>query len=294
MKVYARFDLKFLSAKRYNAERAMLIEISLPIQSVIGFPVTALPFKTQVELMVKWASKRMSKAVCVANVHMLMEAYANPSFASVLLEADLVTPDGMPLVWLMNLLGRSRQDRVAGVDILLGLCEQTSAQNVSVFFLGSKPEILQEVKAKLTRQFPGLKIAGMEPLPFRPMTPEEDAAIVQRINQSGAGIVLVSLGCPKQELWINQHKGRVQAVMVGLGGAFPVYAGIHKRAPGWIRKSGFEWLYRLLQEPGRLWKRYFTTIPPFVYLASIQLTNFWLGRTHKATAMYEPKNRVNV
>ena len=272
----------------------MLLEIPLPIQNVIGFPVTALPFKSQIELMVKWSSKRLSKAVCVANVHMRREAYSNPAFASVLLEADLVTPDGMPLVWLMNLLGKSRQDRVAGVDILLGLCEHISAQNISIFFLGSEPEILEKIREKLNNQFPNLHIAGMEPLPFRPLTPEEDEAIVQRINQSGAGIVLVSLGCPKQELWISQHKGRVHAVMVGLGGAFPVYAGIHKRAPGWIRKTGFEWLYRLWQEPGRLWKRYFTTIPPFVYLASIQLTNFWLGRTSKATAMYEPKNRVNV
>jgi N-acetylglucosaminyldiphosphoundecaprenol N-acetyl-beta-D-mannosaminyltransferase len=290
----AKVDLKFLSAKRYNSERIMLLDISLPIQSVIGFPVTALPFKAQIKLMVKWASQRKSKAVCVANVHMLMEAYANPSFADVLLDADLVTPDGMPLVWLMNVLGRSRQDRVAGVDILLGLCEQASARNVSVFFLGSKPEILERIKEKLNEQFPALKISGMEPLPFRTLTPEEDEAVVQKINQSGAGIVLVSLGCPKQELWINEHKGRVNAVMVGLGGAFPVYAGIHRRAPHWIRKSGFEWLYRLQQEPGRLWKRYLTTIPPFVYLASIQLTNFWLGRTHKVTAVYRPKDRVNV
>lgn len=291
---YARIDLKFLIAKRYNFERAMLIEISPPSQSVIGFPVTALPFKTQIELMVKWAGKRMSKSVCVANVHMLMEAYANPSFATVLLESDIVTPDGMPLVWLMNLLGRSRQDRVAGVDILLGLCDQISTQNISVFFLGSTPEILETIKTKLNQQFPKLKIADMESLPFRPLTPEEDEAIVRRINQSGAGIVLVSLGCPKQELWISQHKGRIHAVMVGLGGAFPVYAGIQRRAPSWIRKSGFEWLYRLIQEPGRLWKRYFTTIPPFVYLASIQLTYFWLGHTHKATEMYQPKSRVNV
>lgn len=272
----------------------MLLDISLPIQNVIGFPITALPFKSQIELMVKWASKRRSKAVCVANVHMLMEAYSNPSFATVLLEADLVAPDGMPLVWLMNLLGKSRQDRVAGVDILLGLCEQISAQNISVFFLGSKPEILDKIKQNLSDQFPALHIAGMEPLPFRPLTPEEDEAIVQRINQSGTGIVFVSLGCPKQELWISQHKGRVQAVMVGLGGAFPVYAGIHKRAPSWVRRTGFEWLYRLVQEPGRLWKRYFTTIPPFIYLAFIQLTNFWLGRTNKATALYDPKDRVNV
>jgi N-acetylglucosaminyldiphosphoundecaprenol N-acetyl-beta-D-mannosaminyltransferase len=111
----------------------------------------------------------------------------------------------------------------------------------------------------------------MEPLPFRPLTQAEDNAIIQKIHDSGAGIVLVSLGCPKQEYWMNQHKDKIQAVMVGLGGVFPVYAGIHKRAPLWIRNLGLEWFYRLIQEPRRLWKRYRTTIPPFIWLAFRQL-----------------------
>jgi N-acetylglucosaminyldiphosphoundecaprenol N-acetyl-beta-D-mannosaminyltransferase len=272
-------------------------EISPPIQSVIGFPITALPFDGQIALMMKWASNRLSKTVCVANVHMLMEAHTNPSFASILLEADLVTPDGMPLVWLMNLLGNHHQNRVAGMDILMALCEQMVCQNISVFFVGSTPEILKKIQQHLFEDFPTLQIAGMEPLPFRPLTPEEDNALIQKINQSGAGIVLVSLGCPKQEIWMNQHQGKIQAVMVGLGGVFPVYAGIHKRAPNWVRQLGFEWLYRLIQEPRRLWKRYLSTIPPFLYLAGVQLTNFWLGRTHKAKAFYQPKQvkeQVNV
>lgn len=111
----------------------------------------------------------------------------------------------------------------------------------------------------------------MEPLPFHPITPEEDEAIVQKLNESGAGLVLVSLGCPKQEIWMAKHQGKVQAVMVGLGGAFPVYAGIHKRAPQLIRSSGLEWLYRLAQEPRRLWGRYSSTIPVFLWLALKQL-----------------------
>lgn len=275
----------------------MPLEISPPIQSVVGFPVTALPFDSQIELMLQWAGKRMSKTVCVANVHMLMEAYSNPAFASVLLAADLVTPDGMPLVWLMNLLGCRRQNRVAGMDILLALCNKMSSQKISIFFLGSKPEILERMRNRLEQEFPHLQVAGMEPLPFRPLTPEEDEAIVQRINESGAGLVLVSLGCPKQEIWINQHRGRVQAVMLGLGGVFPVYAGVHKHAPIWMRRFGFEWFYRLVQEPRRLWKRYLTTIPPFIYLAFKQLVNFWMGRTSKATAVIEAKkmdSRVRV
>ncbi|MBD3880182.1 WecB/TagA/CpsF family glycosyltransferase [Phormidium tenue FACHB-886] len=251
----------------------MHMAVTPPIQSVIGSPVTALSFESQVNLMVDWATHRLSKVVCVANVHMLMEAKARADFADVLAHADIVTPDGMPLVWLMNLTsaGKRRQDRVAGMDILMALCKQATTKGISLFFLGSEAAILDRMRDRLQRDFPGLKIVGMEPLPFRPLTPEEDEAIVQKINQSGAGLVLVSLGCPKQEFWTSQHKGKIQAVMIGLGGVFPVYAGIYKWAPLWVRKMGLEWLYRLIQEPKRLWRRYFATIPPFLYLALKQI-----------------------
>lgn len=249
----------------------MTLEVLPPTQYVIGFPVTALPFQAQIELILRWSSYRLSKVVCVANVHMLIEAHSDPAFASILDNADVITPDGMPIVWLMKMMGDRAQNRVAGMDILLELCRQMPDQQVSVFFLGSEPHILNGMKEKLRRDFPSLQIAGMEPLPFRPLTPEEDDAIVQKINQSGAGVVLVSLGCPKQEHWMHQHQGKIHAVMIGLGGAFSVYAGVHKWAPLWMRNMGFEWLYRLLQEPRRLWKRYFSTIPPFLYLAVKQL-----------------------
>jgi N-acetylglucosaminyldiphosphoundecaprenol N-acetyl-beta-D-mannosaminyltransferase len=257
-----------------------------PIQSVIGFPVTALPFNAQINLIMKWASSRLSKYVCVANVHMLMEARTDPTFAAVLENADLVTPDGMPLVWLMKLMGVMHQDRVAGMDIFLALCEQASERQISVFFLGSKPEILERMQEKLHQDFPKLKVADMQPLPFRSLTPEEDEATVRKINESGAGLVLVSLGCPKQELWMSQHQGRVDAVMLGLGGVFPVYAGIQKWAPNWIRKAGLEWLYRLIQEPRRLWRRYLGTIPPFIYLACRQVFVNWVSPLPKERSDY--------
>jgi N-acetylglucosaminyldiphosphoundecaprenol N-acetyl-beta-D-mannosaminyltransferase len=249
----------------------MTLEQLPPKQSVIGFPVTAAPFDHQIELIMTWASRRLSKVVCVANVHMLMEAHCNPEFGAILSHADLVTPDGMPLVWLMNLLGVWRQDRVAGMDILLALCRRVSARKISVFFIGSERETLDRMKVRLLQEFPDLTIVGMEPLPFRPLNPTEDANIVEKINRSGAGIVFVSLGCPKQEIWMNEHQGKIKTVMLGLGGVFPVYAGLHKWAPLWVRKLGLEWLYRLLQEPRRLWKRYYQTIPPFIYLAFKQL-----------------------
>jgi N-acetylglucosaminyldiphosphoundecaprenol N-acetyl-beta-D-mannosaminyltransferase len=240
-------------------------------RNVIGFSVTSLRYEDQISVMTKWAKNNLSKVVCIANVHMLVEAYQNPQFGRVLRNADLVTPDGMPLVWMLKLMGAFQQDRVAGVDVLNGLCKHALENEISIFFLGSQSSILSKIKVRLDREFPGLKIAGMYPLPFRPLTLEEDESLVDSLNQSGAGLVFVSLGCPKQETWMSKHKGKVAAVMVGLGGAFPVYAGIHKRAPSLVRQSGLEWLYRLIQEPRRLWKRYATTIPIFLWLATRQL-----------------------
>ncbi len=237
---------------------------------VIGFPVTCQSFDEQIEIILNWAGDRLSKFVCVANVHMLMEAH-HSDLGPVLHNADLVTPDGMPLVWMLRLMGSKKQERVAGLDILDAVCKKVQERDISVLFLGSQSEILESMRVRLKQEFPDLKIAGMEPLPFRPLTPDEDRKIIQKINQSGAGIVFVSLGCPKQEHWMNLHKEKIQAVMIGLGGAFPVYAGIQKRAPGWMREMGLEWLYRLLQEPRRLWKRYSSTIPLFIWLALKQV-----------------------
>ncbi|MGI2905523.1 WecB/TagA/CpsF family glycosyltransferase [Tolypothrix sp. VBCCA 56010] len=248
-----------------------MVGIFLPKQRVLDFPITALRFEDQIQTILRWAIARESKTVCVANVHMLMEAHWNPEFASVLNNADIITPDGMPLVWMMRLLGVRYQDRVAGMDIFLALCKLAQTQNVSVFFAGSQPDILSLMQKRLEQEFPKLKIAGMEPLPFRPLTETEDKALIKMINNSGAGLVFVSLGCPKQEKWMAQHQDKIKAVMIGVGGVFPVYAGIHKRAPRLVRDLGFEWLYRWLQEPRRLWNRYTQTIPAFMWLALKQL-----------------------
>lgn len=247
-----------------------MLEKHFPVQKVIGFSIAALSFDAQTALMLQWAKARLSKVVCIANVHMVMEAYQDQQFAEILHSADLVTPDGMPLVWMLRLLGAVGQERVAGPDVLSALCQLAPREEVSLFFLGSQTAVLEKMRVRLEREFPSLKIAGMEPLPFRPMTAAEDEAIIEKLNSSGAGMVLIALGCPKQEKWMAAHRGKVQAVMVGLGGAFPVYAGIHKRPPRFVQLSGLEWLYRLIQEPRRLWKRYFSTMPMFVWLVCKQ------------------------
>ncbi len=248
-----------------------LLDEHVPVQDVIGFPIAALPFDDQLSAILRWAKSGLSKTVCIANVHMLIEAHRNAQFAAMLKAADLITPDGMPLVWMLRLLGISRQERVAGPDVLTALCRSAPEAEVSLFFLGSQSVILERMRERLEREFPTLTIAGMEPLPFRPMTAQEDAEIVQKLNASGAGIVLVSLGCPKQERWMVEHQNRVNMVMIGLGGAFPVFAGIHRRAPLLIQRLGLEWFYRLVQEPNRLWKRYAGTIPIFIWLAIKQI-----------------------
>jgi N-acetylglucosaminyldiphosphoundecaprenol N-acetyl-beta-D-mannosaminyltransferase len=254
----------------------MTVEKFPPTKLTIGSPVTALPFDAQIDVMMDWARARLSKVVCIANVHMLVEAHHKPAFGAILKQADLVTPDGMPLVWMLKLLGAANQNRVAGFDVMMALCDRATQQQVGVFFLGSEAAILDNMRERLDREFPHLPIAGMEPLPFRPMTPAEDEAIVRQIVDSGAGLVFLSLGCPKQEIWMAEHRDRIPAVMLGLGGMFPVYAGVHKLAPPLMRKLGLEWLYRLSQEPRRLFWRYASTNPVFVWLAIEQLvTNWW-------------------
>lgn len=244
----------------------------LPTIDVVGSPVTALPAAEQLETILAWAEAHEHRMVCVANVHMLMEARWDEAFGSLLKQADLVTPDGTPLVWMMRRLGAPGQDRLAGMDMLPELCRLAADRSIGVYFLGSTPETLARMRERLEAECPTLRIAGMESPPFRPLTPEEEAAMVERIRASGAGIVMVSLGCPKQERWMAAHRDRLPAVLIGIGAAFPVYAGTQRMAPQWMRDGGLEWLYRLAQEPRRLFRRYWRTNLPFLWLAFRQLS----------------------
>lgn len=249
----------------------MIDQPSIPVKYLLNSPIASLPFDEQIFLMLRWARMRESRTVCLANVHMVMESYWHQEFARVLESADLVAPDGMPLVWMLRKMGVYNQDRVAGMDVFLRLCHLSALSKIRIFFLGSQEEVLQQMKTRLEAEFPHLQIAGMEPLPFRPLTADEDDALIDKINSSGAGIVFVCLGCPKQEHWMVEHQNKIRSVMLGVGAVFPLYAGLHSRAPRLMRDSGLEWLYRLIQEPRRLWKRYTQTIPPFMWLALKQL-----------------------
>ncbi len=238
---------------------------------IIDISVHSLSLEQYIEQIMSWAEQNMSRSVCVANVHMLMEAYWDLNFHRILSSADLVTPDGMPLVWMMRCLGADGQERAAGMDLLKALCQKAQERNLGVFFLGSQAQVLTKIHQRLKRDYLDLNVVGMEPLPFRPLNAKEDQDIINQINRSGAGLLFVSLGCPKQEKWIADHRNKINATMIGLGGVFPVYAGLQKYAPRWIRNLGMEWAYRLIQEPSRLWRRYATTIPTFLWLAAKQL-----------------------
>lgn len=233
--------------------------------------VTTAPYRQFIQKIAEWAQQRRSAYVCFANVHMLMEANRDPSFNQVVNQADLVAPDGRPLSILMRWQYGLRQDRVCGMDLLPDLLRTAVEQNLSVYFYGSTQETLDAVQARLLLEHPTLRIAGLESPPFRPLTAEEDQAAVDRINASEANLVFVSLGCPKQERWMADHQGRVQACMLGLGQAFLTYAGTEKRLPRWARDFALEWAYRLYLEPKRLWKRYLVGNTWFLYNAFLSI-----------------------
>jgi N-acetylglucosaminyldiphosphoundecaprenol N-acetyl-beta-D-mannosaminyltransferase len=218
-----------------------------------------------------WSSSRESHYICVANVHMVMEAYDSPGFRSVVNSADLVVPDGMPLVWTLRQKGFRQQERVYGPELTLRLLSEAMEKGIAVGFLGSTPQTLELLVKKVNERFPALKIAYAVSPPFRSISKDEDELIVKEINDSGAGILFVGLGCPKQEKWMAAHAGRVQAVMVGVGAAFDFIAGTKKQAPKWMQSIGLEWLFRLNQEPERLLWRYLYHNPRFLVLVMLPL-----------------------
>lgn len=218
-----------------------------------------------------WAAHRESRYVCICNAHSVVTAGQDPAFGTVVAQADMATPDGAPVAWMMRKLGFATQQRINGPDLMWKYCAQAAQCNQSIYLYGGAEETLSILQAKLAAAFPTLRVAGAYSPPFRALTVEEDAAVVARINASDAGTVWVSLGCPKQELWMAAHRGRINAVMVGVGAAFDYHAGTIQRAPLWMQNAGLEWLHRLVSEPRRLWKRYLVTNTSFIAGAARQL-----------------------
>lgn len=251
------------------------ISATCPERFILGSRVHCTSYNHAASLVLDWAAQQLSRYVCVATVNNIMEAWDSPRFRNVTNDADLVTPDGMPLVWGLKLLGCRGASRVYGPDLTPIVLQRAMDVGIPVGFYGSSPAVLDRLKAVLGRRFPALRIAYMFSPPFRPLTPEEDAEIVDAINRSGARLLFIGLNTPKQDFWMAEHRGRVNAVMLGVGAAFDFLAGTKSQAPRWMMRIGLEWLYRLGTEPRRLWKRYLKHNPRFVVLFAMQLLH-WL------------------
>lgn len=257
-----------------------------PGTRVLGSFINACSWRGAINTIYRWGAARESRYVCICNVHSLVTARHDEDFRQALNEADMATPDGMPVAWMMRKLGFPLQERINGPDLMWKYCALAEQRNESIFLYGNTEETLAALVSRLHAAFPNLQIAGTYSPPFRPLTEHEDANIVERINKSGARVMFVSLGCPKQELWMAAHKGRINAVMIGVGAAFDYHAGTIQRAPLWMQKRGLEWLHRLFSEPRRLWKRYLVTNTQFIFGAMWQLIRHRL-RPNKTPAVWQ-------
>lgn len=238
----------------------------MPKVHLISAGVNTGTFESILEEIMQLPSRQPSSYVCFANVHMIVEAHKDPAFRSVVQNADMVSPDGRPLSIFLKYIKGIETERAAGMDLLPELLSRSAVRQKSVLFYGSTDDVLEAIAARLERELPDLRVAGMISPPFRALSNDEKEEYIRQINEARPDYVLVSLGCPKQENWMAEHKGKINACMLGLGQAFRTYAGVEKRLPKWMRDLSLEWVYRLSLEPGRLWKRYLVTNSTFLWL----------------------------
>lgn len=250
---------------------------SVPILSV---PVHATSYPDACDRIQTWASNRVSCYVIAANVHVVMTAYWQQQYREIVQNAVLVTPDGMPLVWALRLLGVKNQTRVYGPDLMLAWCDRAAAFALPIYLYGGTAPMLEKLEHNLKQQFPNLQIAGSYAPPFQAMTEAEEQRDVDRIHASGAAVVFIGLGCPKQEEWMARQQGKLQVVMIGVGAAFSFHSGETSQAPRWMMRLGLEWLYRLITEPRRLWKRYLVNNPSFAILFIFQFLKHRLNQKY--------------
>lgn len=221
---------------------------------------------------------RLGKGGCVdlMPVHGLISSTQDQKYCAMMNAFDVIAPDGQPVRWTLNFFHKAGlTDRVYGPELTIRLCAAAAEAGVPIYLYGSSPEVIEKLKANLLAKYPSLIIAGAESPPFRPLTPQEDAEVIKRINDSGAKLVFLGTGCPKQEIFAYEHRHSIKGVQLCVGAAFDFHAGKKKIAPAWMQKRGLEWLYRLCSEPKRLWKRYLVTNSIFIGLVIKQIL---LGR----------------
>jgi N-acetylglucosaminyldiphosphoundecaprenol N-acetyl-beta-D-mannosaminyltransferase len=239
---------------------------------LLGIGVSAFDLPTAVDEMVMTVAVGRRAYACTCPVYTLMQAYERPEVRAALNGAEWVTPDGMPVVWALRRLGAPRVGRVYGPDLLLALSEISAVRGYRQYYLGGAPGVAEALGGELRRRFPGLIVAGSHSPPYRTLTEDEESAMINEINSSGAQIVWVGLGSPKQDLWMARFRPRLAApLLVGVGAAFDFFTSQQRQAPRWVQRSGLEWLFRLSADPRRLWRRYLIYNPKFMLLAALQL-----------------------
>ena len=243
-----------------------------PRFNVLDVGISAVQIPDVIAQMENWIHERAGcHYISVTGMHGVVEAQHEPEFRSILSAADLVVPDGMPLVWLARWRGFALRRRVYGPDLMADFFSQSVARGYKHYLYGGAPGVADRLAVALTKRFPGLAIVGTCSPPFGPPGKEEDERFVRDINNSGADVVWIGLSGVTQDKWMFEHRDKLNVpVLVGVGAAFDFHSGRKKQAPLWMRESGFEWLFRLLQEPKRLWRRYLVYGSRFVYLVALE------------------------
>lgn len=250
-----------------------MIKVNLrKISNVIGLKLDVITKLDCEKKIISWASEKLSKKIYLVNVHSAVSSKFDQEFSTIINNSDMALPDGAPIAKMISFLEKNHQERIAGPDLMSSLIPKCEKNNLSIYFYGSTSETLSLIEEYIRKNYPKLKFACQSP-PFRVITDKEMEMIIDKINSFKPNLVFVGLGCPKQEIWINDYHNKINSVLIGVGAAFNFYAGNLKRAPLVFRINGFEWLYRLLQEPKRLFFRYLRTNLLFILYIFIQILN---------------------
>jgi len=245
---------------------------------ILNVPVSALSMERTIDRIAGWVGRGVGRYVCAIDVYNLVLSRHDIAHRTSLANADIVTADGVPLVWVGRMKGARGMERVCGPDLLPAVCARSVKEGWSHYFYGGADGVALDLARRLERRYPGLKVAGCESPPFRPLSVDERDAMVKRIKASGADIVWVGLGCPKQEAWMRDHASLLSGqILIGIGAAFDFHTERVRRAPVWMRGRGLEWLHRLMSEPHRLWRRYVISAPTFVVLCACEAAG-WLPK----------------
>lgn len=246
--------------------------INLGKHNVLGVGINALDYEAAVDKIISAAADGRPMAVSALAVHGVMTGAMDAVHRHRLNGLDMVVPDGQPVRWALNwLYGVKLPDRVYGPELTLRVCEHAAKSGLGIYLYGSQTEVLEKFASNLTKKFPGLMISGSQPSRFRQVSADEQIEIAETIRKSGASIVMVGLGCPRQETWVFENRDLIGMPMLAVGAAFDFHAGTVPQAPAWCQKRGLEWLYRFIQEPRRLWKRYTYLNPLYLILVLLQM-----------------------